>query len=504
MRRTDRRARFGLPHLFLPVILTAAALCAQFRDTRQLTSNNIMALAGRSDTLWIATERGFNYQLDLGSEEWYGFEVDNLKNIFFGLAFGGKGAAALLYNENDNNPVTFWYFDHESNRQKQKSFKFGYELRQENTIDPSGIVYSSNHFWTACSEGGLVSFDPELNSVKAFRPGEDVSDPEALTPDTLTSRFTSVRAVSGLGDSSLLVTSPSVLWSFDPSLHKWDTLLTDTAIASGEEFSSFRAAFTPLRGNDDVIYAYINVKRQDSTQLSLFRYGRGSGEWSKVLSETPGFVASGVKGQFYAVFEDNQLATFNDTLSDSADVETPLEQQLGGSDFRIWLSKASDGVFPEIKDILLLPRNDSVGTLLFASSGGLFIVDSEEPLSDTRSEAYLVRHTRKITSKECYALPGLIRASGDGRYDRAVFVYRLKRDGKITIKIYDYNMSLVKTVVSGARREAENSVGRSTDPEEDFWDGTDESGRMVSPGVYYFKLTSTGGDRLFGKVILAK
>ncbi|MFP4013229.1 MAG: hypothetical protein ACLFVQ_04025 [Chitinispirillaceae bacterium] len=504
MRRTDRRTRGGLPLLFLSVIVTAATLSAQFRGTRQLTSNNMIALAGQGDTLWVATERGFNYQLDLGSEEWYGFEADNLKNRFVGLAFGGKEAAALLYNENANNPVTFWHYDHESDRQKQTSFKFGYDLQQEVSISPRGIVYSSDHFWTACSTGGLVSFSPESNSVEAFRPGESASDPQKLAPDTLTPRYTTVLAVSGLDSSRLLVTAPSLLWSFDASENRWDTLLTDTALSSGEEFSSFEAAFTPLRGNEEIVYAYINVKKQDTTELGLYRYGRSSGEWSKVVSGTPELVSSGVQGYFYAVFGDNQLASFNDTLSDSADVDTPLEQQLGGSDFRTWLSKASDGVFPEMNDILFLPRGDSVGTLLFASSGGLFVVDSEKPFSDTRGEVFLVRHTRKITSRECYALPGMIRYSEGGRYDRAVFVYRLKKDGDVTIKIYDYNMSLVKTVVSGSRREAENSIGRSTNPEEDYWDGTDESGRLVSPGVYYFKLTSTGGDRLFGKVILAK
>ncbi|MFP4164688.1 MAG: hypothetical protein ACLFQB_13050 [Chitinispirillaceae bacterium] len=505
MRRTDRRTICGLPYLLSFVLLTAAALCAApLKATRQLTSNNIIELAGSGDTLWLATERGFNYQLDLGSEEWYGFEKDN--HSFVSLAFGGGGAAALFYEESPYEKISFWYYDHEDDQQKESSFNFDYELRQkEDVISPNGLLYSSGYFWTACGSGGLIRFDPNSDEIRAFRPDNEGMVPEDLLPDTTTPNNTSVRAVSDFGNSStLLVTSPSMLWTFDPSSSEWDTLVTDTVIASGDEFSSFHAAFTPLRGRDSVLYSYIDVKMQDTTETGLYRFGKRTSSWSKVLQRTPLLVSPAVEGYYYTVFKDNQLASYNDTLSDSADVDVFLDEQLDGSEFRNWLTKASNGVFPDVNDMLFIPESESAGTFLVATSGGLFIIDSEEPLSDSRSEAALVRYTRKITSKECYALPGVIRASQDGRYDRAVFVYRLKQDGDITIKVYDYNMSLVKTVVSGARREAENSIGRSTEPQEDYWDGTDGSGHMVSPGVYYFKITSTGGERFFGKVILAK
>jgi hypothetical protein len=101
-----------------------------------------------------------------------------------------------------------------------------------------------------------------------------------------------------------------------------------------------------------------------------------------------------------------------------------------------------------------------------------------------------------------FALPGIIRGGEDGTYGKCVFVYKLKKTGDVTIRVYDYNMSLVKTVVKGERRSAASS--RSTLPERDFWDGTNNGGKRAWPGVYYFKITGNAGERLFGKVILAR
>jgi len=114
----------------------------------------------------------------------------------------------------------------------------------------------------------------------------------------------------------------------------------------------------------------------------------------------------------------------------------------------------------------------------------------------------LIRHVRAVKGGEAYALPGVIRSGLDNRYAKTVFVYKLKKDGNVTISVYDYRMSLVKTVIRGEARSA--AAERSTVPARDFWDGTNRDGKRVTPGVYYFKITSTGGDRFLGKVILAK
>ncbi len=497
MHQTERRILCDLPKLLLPVLLTSAGLFAQFRDTRQLTSNSITALAGSGDTLWLATERGFNYKLDINSDEWYGFETDDIGlNL---LAFGNGHAAALL--QDDKNEPLIWSFNHATKTQSRKLLAFSKGIRDRNNYAAGGILHFQNSFWAAYNEGGLIQFTPASGSVQAIVPGKAPVSPDKLVPDSLSPQNTTVQSVSLLDSNKLLITTPKMLWTYNPAEKSWDTLASGGQMASGETFDSFKVAFTPLRGNPDVVYAYIKTKK---TENGLYRFGKASGKWSKVLTKPPLFISSAVGGYFYALFEENQLATFNDTLSDSADVTTPLKEVQGSSYFRSRISSQSEGVYPSVNDILFLPQSDTSGTLIFATGGGLYIADSEAPLSGSEGDMRLIRYTRKISSSDCYALPGIIRASDDNRYDRAVFVYRLKKDGNVTIRVYDYNMSPVKTVVDGESRKAETSVGRSTDPERDYWDGTNQSGRKVAPGVYYFKVTSTGGDRHFGKIILAK
>lgn len=77
--------------------------------------------------------------------------------------------------------------------------------------------------------------------------------------------------------------------------------------------------------------------------------------------------------------------------------------------------------------------------------------------------------------------------------------YRLKKDGNVTITVYDYAMEKVKTIVKGSKRLG--GGGRSENPAEDRWDGKDASGRNVSVGTYYILVESDKGEKGWGKAI---
>jgi hypothetical protein len=80
--------------------------------------------------------------------------------------------------------------------------------------------------------------------------------------------------------------------------------------------------------------------------------------------------------------------------------------------------------------------------------------------------------------------------------------YRLKKDGKVTITIYNYAMEKVRTVVKNRPRRG--GVPRSESLAEDRWDGRDDNGRLVSVGLYYVLVESDKGEKSFGKVIAAR
>jgi hypothetical protein len=67
---------------------------------------------------------------------------------------------------------------------------------------------------------------------------------------------------------------------------------------------------------------------------------------------------------------------------------------------------------------------------------------------------------------------------------------------KVTIRIFDFAMNIVKTVIQNADRN--NSI----DGTPDRWDGRDENGNIVPNGVYFYRVDFDNDDPVFGKVIV--
>jgi hypothetical protein len=485
---------------------------AQFRETRPLTNNNIIALAGSGDTLWLATERGFNYRTSIGNQDgWAGFEVNDLKPRFrHGLAFGGGGAAALIDREVRSSFTGFWHFDHAGGKQRQTFFQFPLNTRggeDGKLANPTGsLIYAYGNFWAAFGSGGMVRYDPQSDSAYAIRPGDENETPPQNIADDDTGRADSRRVLSLdfiSADNRILVTTPSTLWAYDPGNKNWETLYTKPELSSAE-FVSYCAAFViNKKDSPAMIYSSIAVTRGNVADTMLYVSEYGSDRWFAALDDRARFsVFPAVNGAMYILSYDNRVSLLADTSAAGAARENLLSEILAPAKFREMLASAGNAAPPDINDILFLPRNDSTGTLAVATESGLYVCESAEPLADDYGAFTLYRHVREVKAGEAYALPGIIRYGTDSRYEKCVFVYKLKKDGDVTIKVYDYNMSLVRTVVKGARRNSKTE--RSTVPSRDVWDGKNEAGRRASPGVYYFKITSTGGDRFLGKVILAK
>lgn len=69
-------------------------------------------------------------------------------------------------------------------------------------------------------------------------------------------------------------------------------------------------------------------------------------------------------------------------------------------------------------------------------------------------------------------------------------------DASVTIRIYDFGMNYVRTVVQNVQRN------RDIDGPPDFWDGKDDAGNIVPNGVYLYRVDIDSGDPLFGKIIV--
>ncbi|MDP3025077.1 MAG: FlgD immunoglobulin-like domain containing protein [candidate division Zixibacteria bacterium] len=75
--------------------------------------------------------------------------------------------------------------------------------------------------------------------------------------------------------------------------------------------------------------------------------------------------------------------------------------------------------------------------------------------------------------------------------------YKPDSDGEVTIKIYDFEMKLVKTVLENAPRAG----GVEYDQ---VWDGKNEKDEIVANGIYFFKIEGPGGQKEWGKIGVIK
>ena len=66
---------------------------------------------------------------------------------------------------------------------------------------------------------------------------------------------------------------------------------------------------------------------------------------------------------------------------------------------------------------------------------------------------------------------------------------------EVTLRIYDYAMQLVRTVVQNAPRPGNSDLY-------EIWDGTDERNRQVDNGVYFYRLDLKGDGTFWGKIMV--
>ena len=65
----------------------------------------------------------------------------------------------------------------------------------------------------------------------------------------------------------------------------------------------------------------------------------------------------------------------------------------------------------------------------------------------------------------------------------------------MTIRIFDFGMNLVKTLIQNASRGI-------SDEQIAYWDGRDESGKIVPNGVYFYRIDIGSETPLFGKIMV--
>jgi hypothetical protein len=105
--------------------------------------------------------------------------------------------------------------------------------------------------------------------------------------------------------------------------------------------------------------------------------------------------------------------------------------------------------------------------------------------------------------REVYAEPGIM----TGNDNFCTFEYSIGQNDNITIDIFNYNLDFVCRIIENKPRVKATDDRHSTVRSEDRWDGTinNRGEKMVSPGVYYFKITAQKSKKsAVGKIVVAK
>jgi hypothetical protein len=506
---------------------------------RYLTSNEIWALAGTADTAWMLTSGGINYTVDNGADtlSWQGWKTDLRP---FALAVGGGRTLVCLGTTSDTIANDLWLYDRASGKDTTVAVPF----RRRNlaplndAVEINVALYCADVvwgggsiFWLAAVDGGLIRWDNALLKGRIFPVNVARSyavDSFPVLTDTLlrgfpdtTKRVEGLDVVNAGTDSArVFVRTARRIWSFRPADSTWDTLPNRLADA-GRRLVSFAYVKVNGRSVPPGLFTVIadSVSGGSRVDTMLYKYDPAGGQWVAFLTRDihrPAMlsVTFGADGSVFFADTSN-VYHYPDTAGTARLPYTDAQTIADKSAFDRRLLAATDVLIPHrvIHDVACTP-DAAASRLWIASADGLYY-SRDEAADESALRAFrYYRRSPKVTEglKSAYVYPGILtnqsayNSSGNwGESPRATFAYNLAKKANVTIRVYDWNMDLVKTIIDNQPRLAGTSrqMGRSTEPSVDYWDATDGAGRTVAPGVYYYKITTDAGERAFGKIVVA-
>jgi hypothetical protein len=489
-----------LPGIFLLTVVLQTGW-AQYTSTNAIVSNDIYFLDGSGDTLWMLSSKGVNYTTNLTNSpvEWSGFK--DLKG--WTLTYG-SGYTLIRTTpdwsdyENPGTPAKLWLFNiRDPQKQTFVDLPFNAtDLNDTAVFQAADAVWFKGSFWIACMHGGCVQFDASNNNKTIFYPGRNKI---GYTAATFTDSIfhDSTRAIAIAADDTLLwVACRTRLWTFNLSDTSW-TRINDSEVPV-RKYIDIEA-----RSHDDTSVVYATIAETDSTMF-LYRYNSVLDRWNKFINKEPLTIALSDENHVYIVYNEiNDIFLYLDTLSN-----TGLSNfYISGNDFEYRINQATDEVIQyDITDLHYSVKNGNASIFAIATDQGLYYsTDEHDDEKNDIAFKYEARSTPISPGLEqTYAVPGII----NNYNPYTTFAYNLSKNDKVTIDIFDFNMDHVVRIIDAAPRKAgkQKTSGRSTVPSEDLWDGTvnNNGGRIVAPGIYFYRIKTKEGTRSFGKVIVAK
>ncbi len=419
---------------------------------------------------------------------------------------GGYSVVVFEYDTLDKDRMnTVTLINHKVNKTSEFTIPWNKAIIADSSkwVYSTDVVYLDNAFYFACRAGGVVKWDITTDKKTALLPG--VSGEVSL--DTIKGIADSTSWINGLevSNKQLIATSSSAIWVHTPQNGAWTEYPKKSADPS-LTIRSFIYAVTDQYTSPHALYSIANVTLPGKDTTIMLKYTVREAGWKPVLDHEITGLTFATNGYYYTylAYDNTNCKVYRDTLGDTAVQYKPLPV-----DAYYLPERLKTGVEnPQVLDIYFSATTDSSGVLYVGTTNGLYISRNEVPGKSSGPLQCIKRITPvKSGLKDAFASPGILKKGEENGNDIVRFVYCLSKNANVTIRIYDYNNDLVKTVIEKQPRKSgtENAeYGRSNDKYKDVWDGTTAGGKVCAPGVYYFKITTDIGEHAFGKVVVAK
>lgn len=479
-----------------------------------LNSDEISALAGRDSLLWVATSfsriqedqviptgTGFNKTINLGTS-WLSFKPEQA-NFAFKLAYdialadsfvwASCFAGSLIRTKNDS--VWENIFVDQIAKQDYQQYGFGHNLNNRFfSVVADKPSPDSTVLWTGTA-AGIYKF--------IYTP-----------PDSTDTLFTPADSATGFADTVIhyalinFVTCSFIDSIYCDSADLADTyhVEIDTLVCDGDTLITIDSVRCDSLGlvvdTDYVSYTRPGIAGNFVVCLALQTFGTKKIIWAGTqptiyVNEFLAVSKSQDNGKTWSTTLPGDLVwnfAFQDSIvwaatSSGLKKSTDLGQSWSTYDF---IQDSFDSLGNQITSPEYFAVRTIADTVWAGGADGL-VKTTDGGLTWRVFRTYVPLGTPG--SKTAYAYPSPfspLLSTGITRIH-----YLPKKDGRVTIKVYDFALNLVAKVLDNEFRQA----GVEYDQ---IWDGRNQDGKIVANGVYFFKVEAEGGQKEWGKVAVIR
>ncbi len=484
-------------------------------------SNSILDIVVNGNDVWLGTSRGVSKSVD-GGLNWtnYSFNGESITAIAYlnGIVYASTGRTTEVNGSDLQEGTGLHYSTDEGaswtsvpqpvDAPGDSSVQYGINTLRALPVTTTinnityDIALTTNTIWIVSFAGGLrKSTNLGTTWERVVLPPDHIDE---IYPDSVYSfalqpvagNFGNennlnhrVFSVSALNDSTIYVGTAG-------GINK-GMINLQTGNITWKNFNHTNQLF-PISGN---FVTAISVNKQNNSVWAATWLAEGETEFTAVSSSTNGGASwdihlTGEKAHNFG------FKNYTESGNQFTDVAAATDNGLfrGFKNYDTWYAPTDiiDGntQIPILQNVFFSVGFQSFNNqeIAWLGSGGEGLAKLTE--TGTRWEGnWVVLFASKplVSQEETYAFPNPFSPNLD--YTRIKYSTG-SSGGKVTIRILDFGMNLVSTLI-------QNSDKTSGDQFE-FWNGTDDSGNLVSNGVYFYRIDIDSMDPIYGKIMVIK